>query len=221
MCGAFSQFTDFRILGERFAATPPKEEVPKRYNIRPSQPIPVIFNTEPDKIDHAMWGITRFFGDKKMFFINARNDSMEKPTWRKLLNENRCMILADGFYEWQKQEKSTLKIPYRFELKSKKPFAFAGLWKMEKDEHGKEIPHCVIITTEPNELVEVVHNRMPVMLNPETEKEWLNPDNDTDELLKMLIPYPAKEMLSFPISTLINKPSNDVEDVIKPAQNSA
>jgi putative SOS response-associated peptidase YedK len=155
-----------------------------------------------------------------MFFINARNDSMIKPTWKKMIQEQRCLILADGFYEWQKQPDSKLKVPYRFELANKGPFAFAGLYQYELDNNGSKIPHSVIITTTPNEVVENVHNRMPVILTPESEKDWLNPDISTEEAINLLRPYPAIEMVSYPISTLVNSPANDHPDILIPAENS-
>lgn len=221
MCGAFSIIHPFRDLSQRFNAGYNDSPADPRYNIRPSQPIATILNTEPDLITYSMWGIHPFY-DKtgKMFFINARNDSMVKPTWKKMIQEQRCLILADGFYEWQKQPNTKLKVPYRFELTSKEPFAFAGLWQYEQDDKGNKVPHSVIITTTPNELVEKVHDRMPVILTPQSEKDWLNPNIGTDEAIEMLVPYPTVRMVSYPISTLVNKPSNDSADIIVPAENS-
>ena len=137
-----------------------------------------------------------------------------------MIQEQRCLILADGFYEWQKQPDSKIKVPYRFELTSKEPFAFAGLWQYEEDSKGNKVPHSVIITTTPNELVEKVHDRMPVILTPQNEENWLNPDIEIDEAINMLVPYPTIRMVSYPISTLVNKTSNDSEEIIKPAENS-
>ncbi len=221
MCGAFSVIHPFRDLSDRFNAGYNEKETKPRYNVRPSQPVPTILNSDPSEIVYTMWGVHPFY-DKtgKMFFINARNDSLEKPTWRKMLSQQRCLILADGFYEWKKIEGEKTKIPFRFELTGNDPFAFAGLWQMEKDAHGREIPHSVIITTEPNEIVSEVHNRMPAILNSETEKEWLNPDTDPEVAMGLLKPYPKSEMKSFAISTLVNLPSNDSAEIIKPAENS-
>lgn len=221
MCGAFSVIHPFRDLSQRFNAGYNEKEIKPRYNVRPSQPIPTILNTEPDEIIYTSWGIHPFY-DKtgKMFFINARDDSMTKPTWRKMIQEQRCLILADGFYEWQKQAGSKIKIPYRFELKNREPFAFAGLWQYEEDGEGNKVPHSVIITTTPNGVIESVHDRMPAILTPENEKDWLNSDVETEQAIEMLSPYPVKEMVSYPISTLINKPSNDTEEIINPANNS-
>lgn len=221
MCGAFSVIHPFKDLSQRFNAGYNESPVDPRYNVRPSQPIPTILNTDPGQITYTTWGIHPFY-DKagKMFFINARNDSMAKPTWKKMIQEQRCLILADGFYEWQKQPNSKLKVPYRFELKDKEPFAFAGLWQYEEDDKGNKIPHSVIITTTPNEVVENVHDRMPVILTSTSEKEWLNPDIEAGDAISLLQPYPATEMVSYPISTLVNKPINDSVEIIKPAENS-
>lgn len=219
MCGAFSIYNDIARLSKRFGVKPPKQKLTPRYNVRPSQPIPVIFNTDNKQLAFASWGIHPFY-DKtgKMFLINARNDSLAKPFWKKTVNERRCIIPADGFYEWKKT--GTAKIPYRFEMKTKEPFAFAGLWQEEKDAEGNTVPHCVIITTEPNDLVSDVHNRMPAILTKETENEWLNPDIETDEALRLLRPYKDSLMTSYPISTLVNSPKNDVIEVLTPAENS-
>ncbi len=212
MCGAYSLATDFDKLSKRFKAKPPRVSYPKRYNIRPSQPLATILNTEPNQITIVQWGIIPFW-DKtgKKQIINARRDSLEKATFKQSFRERRCLILADGFYEWKAIEGKKTKIPYRFILKSQEPFAFAGIWQEEADE-----PHAVIITTEPNELVGEVHNRMPVILKPEAEQEWLNPDLEPEQALELLQPYPDDKMTASPISTLVNMPRNDSVEIIQP-----
>jgi putative SOS response-associated peptidase YedK len=219
MCGAFSILHPFRDVSGRFnAGYNDSREIP-RYNVRPTQPIPTILNTNPKEITYSYWGIHPFYDKtKKQIFINARNDSLYKTTWKRLAQEQRCLVIADGFYEWQKQAKSKVKIPYRFELSDQGLFAFAGLWQEEVDASGKYVPHCVIITTEPNTIVEDVHDRMPVILKPELEQEWLNPDTTYDEALEMLLPYSTKAMHKYPVSTLVNSPANDSPEIIKPIQ---
>ncbi|HYV33753.1 MAG TPA: SOS response-associated peptidase, partial [Candidatus Limnocylindria bacterium] len=142
--------------------------------------------------------------------INVRKDSLEKPTFKQSFHERRCLILADGFYEW-KAEGSKSKAPYRFTLKSEEPFAFAGIWQEDAED-----PQAVIITTDPNKRVEPIHNRMPAILKPEAEQEWLNPDLEDKQILELLQPYPAKEINIYRISTLVNLPRNDAVEVIKP-----
>jgi putative SOS response-associated peptidase YedK len=213
MCGAYSLTIESGKLVKRFKAKPPKVTYPKRYNIRPSQPLVAILNTDPEQMTIAEWGIVPFW-DKtgKKQIINARKDSLEKATFKQSFHERRCLILADGFYEWKAVPGQKTKIPYRFVLKSEEPFAFAGIWQEKDDE-----PQAVIITTEPNELVGEVHNRMPAILRPETENEWLNPDLEPDQALGLLQTYPASKMSAYPVSTLVNMPRNDSVEVIKPA----
>lgn len=216
MCGAFSILHPFRDVSARFnAGYNDSREIP-RYNVRPSQPIPTILNTDPNEITYSLWGIHPVY-DKthKMFFINARNDSLLKPTWKKMLSERRCLIPADGFYEWQKATNPKVKIPYRFELRNKDLFAFAGLWQEETDSKGQQNPHCVIITTEPNNMVAEVHDRMPAILKKEDERTWLNPDIEIETALSTLKPYPEIEMHKYQVSTLVNSPANDTPEVIK------
>ncbi len=211
MCGAYSLSTDFGKLSKRFKAKPPKVSYPKRYNIRPSQPLVAILNMDPEQMVIAQWGIIPFW-DKtgKKQIINARKDSLEKPTFRQSFHERRCLILADGFYEW-KAEGSKSKIPYRFTLKSEEPFAFAGIWQEDVDN-----PQAVIITTDPNKTVEQIHNRMPAILRPEFEQEWLNPDLQDEQILELLQPYPDKEMRLYSVSTMVNLPKNDSMKIIEP-----
>lgn len=171
-----------------------------------------ILNIDPEQMILAQWGIVPFW-DKtgKKQIINARKDSLEKPTFKKSFLERRCLILADGFYEW-KAESSKSKTPYRFTLKSENPFAFAGIWQ----EHAED-PQVVIITTDPNKIVEPIHNRMPAILRPEEEDQWLNPDLEAEQLLELLRPYQASEMDAYPVSKSVNLPINDNYDITKAA----
>lgn len=218
MCGAFSVIHPFRDLSARFNAGYTEEFDAPRYNIRPSQPIPVILNSNSKVISFAQWGIhPKYDKTRKMFFINARDDSLQKPTWKKMVHENRCLIPADGFYEWQKLENTRIKTPFRFELKNMKLFAFAGLWQEEIDENGITIPHCVIITTEPNDTVGKIHDRMPAILHTEQERAWLDNETPLEVLLAMLKPYEDTDMQSFQVSSLVNSPSNDSPEIIEPS----
>ncbi len=219
MCGAFSILHPFRDLSTRFNAGYNESFENPRYNIRPSQPIPVILNTNPTEIVFANWGIHPSY-DKtnKMFFINARNDSLQKFTWKRMLAEQRCLIPADGFYEWQKLNSPKVKVPYRFELKNKELFAFAGLWQEESDKNGNKVAHCVIITTEPNKTVGIIHDRMPAILSKEQESEWLNVDTEIDQAINMLVPYSDSAMHKYQVSTLVNSSQNDSKEIIIPVQ---
>ena len=146
--------------------------------------------------------------------INARAETVpEKPSFRRAFRSRRCLILADGFYEWRKTYSG--KQPYYMRMKDGSPFAFAGLWESWKN--GREIRSCAIITTEANELVGEVHNRMPVILHPEDYELWLDPDfGEKEPLADLLRPYPANEMEAYPVSRRVNSPSNDDPDCVRP-----
>jgi putative SOS response-associated peptidase YedK len=168
------------------------------------------------------WGLIPFWAKDisiGMRMINARSETLqEKPSFRAAFRERRCLILADGFYEWRKPEsKSAPKTPYRFSLKDNKPFAFAGLWETWSSPEREEIRSCTIITCPPNELVEQVHNRMPVILDSHTCWDWLQ-DRPLPELDEMLKPYPADKMQAYPVSLLVNNPRVDDPQCIQPVE---
>jgi putative SOS response-associated peptidase YedK len=140
--------------------------------------------------------------------INARAETLtEKPAYRNLIVQNRIAVISDGFYEW-KQEKDG-KQPFRFQLKSKSLFGFAGLYSEWKDNEGKIIPTCTIITSKPNSLIEDVHDRMPIILNRSGLDVWLDPAvKDKELILSLLKPYPASKMIKYPVSRAVGKVSN-------------
>jgi len=150
--------------------------------------------------------------------INARAETLvEKPSFRKPLMENRCLVLADGFYEWKLDPVKKIKIPMRVVLKSREPFAFAGLWDTWKDPSGKEIQSFTIITTPSNELLAPLHERMPVLLQEIEESVWLDPAMWDPKLLRPLLKsFPSDLMEFFPVSTIVNSAQNDVEACIEP-----
>ena|SRR2546421_117005 len=216
MCGAYSLDKEFDELIRRFNAAPPPVAFPRRYNIRPTQAVPVILNVRPRQIALARWGITPFWDTSgKRALINARKDGLEKPTFRQSFHERRCLVLADSFFEWAEVDGRRPKRPFRFLLKSEQPFAFAGIWQEQQDD-GEPTPHCTIITTEPNSIVLKAHDRMPAILKPEAEAEWLNLDLSPAEALELLQPYPDSEMRAYEVSTLVNSPAHDSVEVIKP-----
>jgi putative SOS response-associated peptidase YedK len=216
MCGRYALKTDYKQLAKRFNAEPPPMSEASRYNIAPTQDVPVIRNTNPHRIELAHWGIIPAW-DKtgKKTIINARKDSLDKPTFKKSFYERRCLVLADSFYEWRAVPGQRTKRPFRFLLKSEQPFAFAGIWRAQEGEEGNEA-YCAIITTEPNKIVAQVHDRMPAILKPEAEAEWLNLDTTPEQALELLQPYPDEQMEAYEVSTLINSPANNTPDVFKP-----
>ena len=198
------------------------DNIPARYNIAPTQPVAVVPNYENPKLDFFLWGlIPSWSKDAKIAsrLINARGETVaEKPSFRAAFKRRRCLILADGFYEWIKMPGETRKTPHYIQMESKDPFAFAGLWEIWHSPEGDEIRTCTIITTTPNEMVAKLHNRMPVILDKDEYALWLDPEEKTaNELGHLINPFPAVEMMHYPVSTLVNSPANDVPETIVPA----
>lgn len=157
------------------------------------------------------WGLIPSWADDPGIgarMINARSETVaEKPSFRRAFKDRRCLIPADGFYEWQRTNGG--KQPYYFQTEDRRPFAFAGLWESWSRE-GEEIHSCAILTTNANDLVGEIHPRMPVILPPEDYDLWLDPDaRESDLLLPLLRPYPAGDMQAHPVSRKVNKPSNN------------
>ena len=221
MCGRYTLTAvpeDLRAVFDGVAI--PDEYVP-RYNIAPSQPVAVISNEDPTTLTHYKWGlIPSWAKDPKIGnrMINARGETVaEKPSFRAAYKRRRCLIPASGFYEWVKQPDIKQKMPHYIQLKTKQPFAMAGLWEYWQSSDGSEINSCTIITTEPNEMMAKLHNRMPVILPPDTYTLWLSKDEQPREILDpLLTPYPESEMQHYPVSTLVNSPANDVPEAISP-----
>jgi len=151
--------------------------------------------------------------------INARGETLaEKPSFRGSYRHKRCLILADGFYEWKSFGEKKNKTPYFIHMKDRQPFAMAGLWDSWEGPDGSSIKTCTIITTQPNELMEMIHDRMPVILHPRDYSKWLEAAPQTPESLQPLIkPFSADAMSAYPVSTLVNKPANDTPELVVPA----
>ena len=219
MCGRFSQSKSAETIAQVFQVNNVPPLTP-RYNIAPTQQIQTILqNAEQSQREFQMlhWGlIPSWAKDPKMGarMINARAETVtEKPSFRAAFKQRRCLILADGFYEWQQQEKK--KQPFYFRMNNENPFAFAGLWEHWKSGDGEVINSCTILTTEPNDLMRPVHNRMPVIIDPKDYDLWLDTEVKTPELLQPLLhPYSAEEMTAYPVSTKVNKPVNDSAELI-------
>jgi putative SOS response-associated peptidase YedK len=174
--------------------------------------------TEQRELSLLRWGLIPFWAeDPKIGYstINARAETVAtKPSFREAVKKRRCLVVADGFYEWQKTDGQ--KQPYLIHLKDNSPFAFAGLW--ERWKRGEQaIESCSIIVTEPNAVLEPIHDRMPVILSPDDYGLWLDPDvEDGKRLQSLLRPYPPDEMEAYPISTLVNNPGNDQQECVEP-----
>jgi putative SOS response-associated peptidase YedK len=221
MCGRFTLTVDPADLQEAFPDFVFPAKTSPRYNISPSQPILALPNDGTNKADFFVWGLIPSWAKDPSIgnrLINARAETLaEKPSFRGALKYHRCLIFADGFYEWQAQPGSKAKIPTFIRLKSKAPFVFAGLWEQWHSPDGSEVKSATIITTEPNELMATLHNRMPVILKPDTYTKWLNPSpQPSNALLDLLVSYPSHEMEAYPVSTLVNSPGNDRAECILP-----
>jgi putative SOS response-associated peptidase YedK len=198
-------------------------EPDSRYNIAPSQSVAVVTNEHAEpRIDFARWGLVpQWARDGSVTagsrMINARAETLaSKPAFSRLLMWRRCLIPADGFFEWQKTGKT--KTPWRFQLKNARPFAFAGLWDQWQSPDGQLLKTCTIITTSANALVASVHNRMPAMLDDANCRRWVNAaEQSIEAVAKMLEPYPASEMIAFPVSSAVNSPAKDESAMIEPA----
>lgn len=220
MCGRYG-FTKPEKIFDRFGVeTYGKDlDLKPRYNVAPSQDMPIVVRHSPNSIDIMRWGLIPFWAkDPKIgnSLINARADGIEKkPAFRKPFKLQRCIVPADGFYEWK--ETGEGKVPYYFKMKDDSLFGFAGLYDVWRDTRtGKEIKSYTIITTEPNEIVGKVHNRMPVILEKEEENTWLNPDEtEPDNLLPLLDPFPSEPIESYEVSKFVNNPRNDSPTLIE------
>ena len=222
MCGRFTLTIDPGDLREAFPDITGTLNPTHRFNIAPTQPVAVVPNTGEFKLDYFTWGLIPSWAKDPSIgsrLINARSETLlEKPSFRSQFRRRRCLILADGFFEWQAQPNSKAKRPFYIYLKDHKPFAFAGLWDIWASPDGSEIRSCTIITTEPNQFMQPIHNRMPVILPPEAHTEWLDPVNTkAEELSRWLVPFHSEEMFLHPVSRLVNWPNNDTADCIQPS----
>ena len=189
------------------------------YNIAPTQLVLAVTNDGQRRAELMRWGLVPFWAkDIKIGYrmINAVGETAAtKPAFRAAFKKRRCLILADGFFEWRKDGKE--KIPTYIFLKSREPFAFAGLWETWKSPEGETVKSCTILTTKPNEFMEPIHNRMPVILSGETEALWLDPMTEEPDVLQPLIqPAPAELMESRIVSSLVNSPKNNSPECVVP-----
>jgi len=220
MCGRFTLTVNPANLQDAFAGFHFPTQFAPRFNIAPTQPLLAIPNDGSQVADFFIWGLIPSWAKDAKFgsrLINARSETLaEKPSFRGAYKYRRCLILADGFYEWKTVPGQKAKIPHFIFMKSRQPFAFAGLWEDWQSPDGSQLKSCTIITTQPNKMMTPIHNRMPVILPPVAYAQWLDTKSRTD-LQDLLIPYPAGEMDAYPVSTLVNSPANDRAECVVPA----
>lgn len=222
MCGRFTLTVNPAEVQEAFGSYTFPQRFAPRFNIAPTQPVLVIPNDDQNTADFFVWGLIPMWAKDPSIgsrLINARAETLaEKPAFRSSLKYKRCLIFADGFYEWKSPEGKKVKTPFFIHMKDRKPFAFAGLWDSWNNPDGSLVKSCTIITTEPNELTGIIHNRMPVILHPRDYGKWLDSTPQTPDRLKPLLkPFPADRMDAYPVSTLVNTPANDIPELVVPA----
>ncbi len=217
MCGRYLITTPVEAIRQIFQVDQ-RPNLAQRYNVAPTQSVPIIRRGEAGReLVTVRWGLVPFWAkDLKIGarMINAKAETVaEKPAFRDGYKRKRCLVLADGFYEWKKIEGG--KQPYLIRLKTAEPLAFAGLWADWKDKaSGERIESCTIITTEPNALMATIHNRMPAILPPEAYDLWLNPEAADGQGL--LLPFPAEAMEAYPVSPRVGNVKNDDPALIEP-----
>jgi len=219
MCGRFVLTADATLIQQTFnLATLPAGMSP-RYNIAPTQPVAVISNDDPTELTFYRWGLVPSWAKDISIgnqLINARSETVdEKPSFRSAFKRRRCLIPANGFYEWTKDGKA--KKPMFVHLKDQSLFAFAGLWEIWQSPDGGGLRTCTILTTEPNDLIAPLHNRMAVILDKADYDLWLSPDElGADALKPLLRAYDADQMEVYEVSKAVNNAANDVPECIIP-----
>jgi len=222
MCGRFSLNTPAEVIADRFGLLS-KPKWMQRYNIAPTQPVPTVrvLTGEHNRTFGLMrWGlILPWAEDDKTGsqLISARAETAsQKPAFRSAFRQRRCLVLADGFYEWKKLERGG-KQPYYIRRTDREPFAFAGLWERWEGPDKEFIESCTILTTEANELVSQLHNRMPVILQAKDYDLWLDQEVQAVELVQPLLkPSPVGELTAFPVHSIVNSPANDDPGCVEP-----
>ncbi len=219
MCGRFVQYSLFLELVREFDIKKVDAQPWPCYNIAPTRDVAAVINDGANRLIKARWGLIPPWSKDPSIgsrMINTRAETVaEKPSFKKPFRYNRCLIVADGFYEWRKE--GNRKIPVYVRLRSGKPFGLAGLYSDWKPPGGDTIRTCTIITTEPNSLLEPIHNRMPVIIPKEENWFWLDPEIHDPVLLEpLLVPYSPGKMEAYDVSTKVNSPANDSPVNIKP-----
>lgn len=211
MCGRYV-LAEINALAERFGIADDLPSVAPRYNVAPTQSMPVVVKHSPNRLVLMRWGLVPSWakeGKTEQTLINARAETLaQKPTFRRLLASQRCLVPASGFYEWQ--QTGAGKVPHYIGLKDEPLFGFAGLYDRWTDAQGTEVLSYTIITTAPNALMAPIHNRMPAILGRDEEEFWLNPDEtEAERLLPLLKPYPEEQMKATTVSRAVNNVRND------------
>jgi putative SOS response-associated peptidase YedK len=220
MCGRFTITLEPADLQEELGLGEFPEDFIPRYNVAPTQPVAIVRDPVRKTVEWMRWGLIPFWAKDPSIgvkMINARAETLdEKPSFRQAFSQRRCLLLADGFYEWQKGSGKEHSIPHFFHLAKSKPFFFAGLWDTWKDTGGTPLNSCTIITCAANELVGEIHERMPVILDTVSAWNWLKTASQKD-LQQLLQPYPANQMTGYVVGTAVNSPAVESSGLVHPA----
>lgn len=221
MCGRFERSSSLEVLSAAFNVKHPAPELPPAYNIAPGQDILILNESGARQFLKSRWGFLPSWvkdAGAGAAMINARAETVaEKPMFRDAFKKQRCLVIVDGFYEWQKIQKR--KVPVYIHLKSGKPFGLAGLYSQRQSETGEKFYTCAIITTAANDLLVPVHDRMPVIIPKDQEDAWLATGaHDEKGLLALLKPYPSAEMEFYEVSSRVNSPRYNLPDAVQPLQ---
>jgi len=212
MCGRFSTPEQEIVMRHFFIEK--ITDYARRYNVAPTQPIPAI--KKKGELSYLHWGLIPSWAKEKSIgnkMINARSETiLEKPSFKRAVKSRRCLIVAAGFYEWKKV--GSRKQPYYIFMKEHEPFAMGGIWERWVSPEGEVIESAAIITTSSNKLIQPLHDRMPLILKKEDYEAWLAPETSEEELKKLFVPYAEESMNLYPVSTLVNKASNEHSDCI-------
>jgi len=221
MCGRFVLFSSVNIISREFAVLPENIVFSPNYNIAPTQEILIVIDEGERRLIKCRWGfIPPWAKDPNIGYkmINARAETLaEKPTFKSAIRNHRCLVVADGFYEWKKEGNE--KKPLYIHLKSGRPLGFAGLYSYWQTPEGRLICTCTIITTSANPLLEPIHNRMPAIIPGDSRTEWLDPEIQNEKrILPLLSPYAAEDMEAYYVSPKVNSPRHDSPDNIRPVR---
>jgi putative SOS response-associated peptidase YedK len=220
MCGRFVLYSNLEEIKEAFGIQQVRWEPEPSYNIAPTQDVAVVVRREAgNSLEKMHWGLIPFWAkDPKIGsrMINARSETLsEKASFKRPFKDQRCLVIADGFYEWAKTDHG--KVPNFIRSKSQRPLGLAGLYDVWKSPQGEAITSCTIVTTQPNEFMQPIHNRMPLILHASDEATWLDPTTpDIDEWLSALAPYPSQDMEAYEVSRSVNSPQNNSIECIQP-----
>jgi putative SOS response-associated peptidase YedK len=219
MCGRFAFYSPHEAVTRLFGVADAPEIEP-RYNIAPTQFVAAVRETGgPREVAMLYWGLVPSWAKEKSIgarMINARSETLaEKPSFRNAYKRRRCLVLADGYYEWQRS--GAIKQPYFISFAAGEPFGMAGLWERWRDPgSGEPLESCCIVTTSPAPAVSHVHDRMPVIITPDAHAEWLDPDNAaTDRLARLLVPCEARGLQARPVSRRVNDARNQGADLLE------